>query len=325
MATESSEPKPDYSKPLTTDGPNIGSSIAGATADAGSAIAHPLSKGGVFNSLWKTATGKNAYETEKLETAQKNLQSDQIAKQFAMPNLEPGFSQTHIAGDATLHVDGDIRLLFKQRRLETTLGMADITHADQRTTSIGVREIHLVYGAQEVFVNGESSAQYTGKRDTKAPESFEWKQLDRAFAATKFDGALVSTGITGALFEFTGLDCSLKGKEVFSKDISEMLEKEFPEAEEAVEGAGEAAVGEGAAVVAEGTAVAVEGAEVAAVAVEGAEAVAIGAAAIVAAPELLVGAAVIGAFGLAAWGITKAFGSSSNSSAAPTSNSDAGS
>ena len=188
---------------LPKDGPNIASTVLTAASGTASSVRHPNSKDGVFNSLAKVITGKNAYETEKAEPTLKLLTPASISDEIAMTGIKPGVHQHIIRGDSVYHflksrlrfVDANDGLYVKGVQREQITGDAKFGYLADRSVAVKVDDQLTVMGTQDIYVRGKSTAEYRGTHEVTTPEEFEWKQLERGFSALKLDMATLSTDI----------------------------------------------------------------------------------------------------------------------------------
>lgn len=186
---------PEDPRPLPSDGENIAQNVARSAKEG----THWGGKEGVWAGIVKTVTGKNAYESDKVEQAYKLLDKDQIAQDTAMPGMKAGSRQENIKGNSILIVSGQRYAHVMQSdqqivdgtQYEQTGQDANFLYMAKRDISVQGDEAHLVYGKQDIFVLGPSTQQFIAKHELTAPEEFEWKQFERGFSAMKLDIALL--------------------------------------------------------------------------------------------------------------------------------------
>lgn len=228
----------DFDKPLPTDGENIVSGVGRAGKEAAESVVNPTGKDGVFTAVAKTFTGKNAYESDKVEHAYKLLTSSMMANTSALPSLIPGSRQEIIRGNSVLQVtgqrymsiDGNDTQIIKGIQNEQTIGDAKFAYKTNRYLAVGQNEERLIYQQQNTFVLGPSTEQYIGKHEVTAPEEFEWKQLERGFSGIKLDMAMFGLDIHSTAADVHVVDAELAVFEGKSKVLSEKAKAQEGEA-----------------------------------------------------------------------------------------------
>ena len=199
-------------KPLPTDGPNLAQNVVSAVKNT-----HWSGKDGVWDGIKKVVTGKNSYETDKVDATFKMLQTSAIATNTAMPGQIPGSRQEVIRGNSVLtvtgeryaHIESNDKQLVDGTSYEQTKGNAEFVFLANRYLNVTGDEQHLVYGNQDIFILGPSTQQFVGKHELTAPEEFEWKQFERGFSALKLDIALLGVDAHIAALDLHVIDLEI--------------------------------------------------------------------------------------------------------------------
>ncbi len=223
----------EYAEP-SADGKNVLGNIKDSAVETFDSFRHPLSKDGVFTSVIKTVTGKNAYEIENAERAFKLLGPKNMDQTIALAGLKPGVHQHVVRGDSVYHylqkrfnyIDGDDFQFIQGIQREETTGNATFVYSADRRLTVGHDDDFSVNNRQDTFVLGKSTHQFVGKHEVTAPEEFEWKQFERGFSALKLDMATFVLDIHLSEADVHGIDVELIGAEtrtVTASDINKAM------------------------------------------------------------------------------------------------------
>ncbi|GAA3753554.1 hypothetical protein [Terriglobus aquaticus] len=202
-------------QPLPTSSGNIVSNAAKGAWD------EVAGKDNVFKGAIKTFTGKNAYESEKVEQSYKMLTPEGMISASALSALQAGQHQEITRGNAAMQVtqdrytfiDGNEIQRILQTQREETHGDANFSWLANRNIAVQGNEEHLTYGDLDTYVRGESVEMFVGKHEVTAPEEFEWKQLERGFSYLKQDMMVAGLDLHVSQIDVHQVDVEVSGLE----------------------------------------------------------------------------------------------------------------
>ena len=206
---------PEPLKPLPTSSGNVVVNTAkGLWDEVGG-------KDNVFKGMAKIITGKNAYETDKVDHAYKLLEPENMTSPSALSALKAAQHQEITRGDAamqvtedrTTYIDGNEKVRIQLEQTEETHGVARLTWLEDRYLAVQGDEEHLTYGSLDTFVRGESHEMFVGQHEVTAPEEFEWKQLERGFSFLKQDMMVAGLDLHVSQLDIHQVDVEIAGLE----------------------------------------------------------------------------------------------------------------